>query len=324
MAVTPLSLPPGRLVTLPDRGDTWIWEAPGPPGAPTVVLLHGWMSTAALNWSPAFDELSNTFRVIAPDHRGHGRGLRGGPPFRLEDCADDIAALIETLGISSVTAVGYSMGGPIACLLWRRHPELVDSLVLCATAARFAGRPELSGVVRVVGRGVAWAVGRFPPTLVRQSATRLAHLRGQKAEGTPDPWVAIETQGGSPAAFVQAATALNGLDAREWIPSIDVPTAVVVTTEDRTVSPERQRWLAEAIPDATLYEVNGDHRACIDDVKEFVPTLLQACVQVSTSRGTTTFAPMAPATADRRVAPRRRGATPPTPPRSPLRPSTST
>lgn len=267
------------MVTIPGRGDTWVWDAPGPPGAPTLVLLHGWMSTAALNWCGVFDELSTTFRVIAPDHRGHGRGLRAGA-FSLEECADDVAALVEALGLSSITAVGYSMGGPIACLLWRRHPEVVGGLVLCATAARFAGRPELSPVVQVVGRGMAWAVGWVPPRLVRDGAACLSRFRGQR-DNSPDPWVLIETQGGSAAAFIQAATALNGLDARSWIPDIDVPTAVVVTTEDRMVAPDRQRWLAESIAGATAFEVHGDHRACIDNAPEFAAALLDACVEVT-------------------------------------------
>jgi pimeloyl-ACP methyl ester carboxylesterase len=266
------------MVTLPGRGDTWVWDAPGPPGAPTLVLLHGWMSTAALNWCGVFDELSTSFRVIAPDHRGHGRGLRGG--FSLEECADDVASLVDACGLSSVTAVGYSMGGPIACLAWRRHREVVTGLVLCATAARFAGRPELSPLVQVVGRGMAWAVGLIPPRLVRDAAACLSRFRGQ-GDDSPDPWVLLESQGGSPAAFIQAATALNGLDARRWIPDIDVPTAIVITTEDRMVSPDRQRWLADAIPGALTYEVHGDHRACIDQAPEFANTLLDACLEIT-------------------------------------------
>lgn len=280
MATIPPSLPPGRMVTIPGRGDTWVWDAPGPPGAPSLVLLHGWMSTAALNWCGVFDELSTSFRVIAPDQRGHGRGLRAAGAFSLEQCADDVAALVEALGVSSVTAVGYSMGGPIAGLLWRRHPEVVGGLVLCATAARFAGRPELSPVVQVIGRGVAWAVGWVPPRLVRDGAACLSRVRGQSG-GTPDPWMVAESQGGSPAAFIQAATALNGLDARRWIPQIDVPTAVVITTADRMVSPERQRWLADAIPGAVAYEVHGDHRACVDNAPEFSATLLVACLDIT-------------------------------------------
>jgi pimeloyl-ACP methyl ester carboxylesterase len=173
------------------------------------------------------------------------------------------------------------MGGPIAYLLWRRHPGLVDGLVLCATAARFAGRPELSGFVEAVGYGIAWAVGRVPRTVLRQGAARLADLRGRKRHELPDPWVVIEAEGGDPAAFVQAAVALNGLDARSWVHEITVPTAVIVTTEDRTVAPGRQRWLAEAIPGATAYELHGDHRAVVEDAAHSVPLLLAACLQVN-------------------------------------------
>ena len=77
--------------------------------------------------------------MIAIDHRGHGHGIRTRH-FRLADCADDVAALADVLGIKQLTAVGYSMGGPIAQLLWHRHRSLVNGLVFCATARNFRGQ----------------------------------------------------------------------------------------------------------------------------------------------------------------------------------------
>src|SRR3954451_20398801 len=130
--------PPGRYVPLPGRGTTYAFDFPGPPGAATVLLLHGWTATAELNWRPSFGPLSQHFRVVALDHRGHGRGIRSRRSFRLSDCAVDAAALATALGIDRFIAVGYSMGGPIAELTWRRHRDRVEGLVLCATAARFA------------------------------------------------------------------------------------------------------------------------------------------------------------------------------------------
>ena len=105
-------LPPGRHVELPGRGTTFIREVPGPPGAPTLVLLHGWTATADLNWFTSFEALGRRFRVIALDHRGHGRGIASSAPFRLRDCADDVVALADELGIEQIIPVGYSMGGP--------------------------------------------------------------------------------------------------------------------------------------------------------------------------------------------------------------------
>ncbi len=131
------AVPLGRRVDLPGRGTTFVREVEGPPGAPTLVLLHGYFASGGLNWFRGFDALGEEFRVIAPDARGHSRGLRSRRGMRLADCADDVAALIDELGTGPVIAAGYSMGGPIAQLLWKRHPEKVQGLVLCATAPEF-------------------------------------------------------------------------------------------------------------------------------------------------------------------------------------------
>src|SRR3954454_14025751 len=129
-------LPLGERLALPGRGTTFVRRVQGPSGAPTLLLLHGWMASGGLNWFRVFDTLGEHYNVIAVDMRGHGRGIRNGRRFRLADCADDAAATLDELGAGPVIAVGYSLGGPVAQLLWRRHPEKVDGLVLCATAHR--------------------------------------------------------------------------------------------------------------------------------------------------------------------------------------------
>ena len=85
-----------------------------PPGAGTLMLIHGVTFTAELNWGKVCAPLAAHFRVIAADLRGHGDGIRAGSRFRLEDCADDVAALAGALGTGRFVAVGYSMGGMIA------------------------------------------------------------------------------------------------------------------------------------------------------------------------------------------------------------------
>ncbi|MGV3760288.1 MAG: alpha/beta fold hydrolase, partial [Actinomycetota bacterium] len=116
----PVLLPGGPL-ELPGRGTTFVRHHPAPPGAPTVLLLHGIGVTADANWFTAYPALAERYGVVALDHRGHGRGIRTRRPFRLTDCADDAAALLDVLGDTGpVIACGYSMGGPVAQLLWRR------------------------------------------------------------------------------------------------------------------------------------------------------------------------------------------------------------
>ena len=277
----------GRAVDLPGRGRTWAYDT-GPPAGrpdrPALLLLHGWTSTAAMNWCRCFPFLRRDFRVLALDHRGHGRGIRSRRPFRLEDCADDAAALIEQLGTGPVTAVGYSMGGPVAQLLWRRHPEVVDSLVLCATAARFTSSEPRSTAFGVVGQGMALGLATVP-SVVRQNGFRLL-VRSRLVDSGMAPWAVAEGERNDPAALVQAGLALGRYDASSWVASVDVPTAVVVTELDNIVSPRRQQYLVDHVPGALRFGVAGDHRACVEAARLFVPALTDACrtVQLTPAR----------------------------------------
>ena len=124
-------LPEGHTVVVPGRGELFYRLHRHPdPDAPTVLLLHGWTASADLQFFTAYEALATRFSFVTIDHRGHGRGLRSGPRFELEDVADDAAALIESLGAAPVIAVGYSMGGPVSMLLARRHPHLVRGIVV--------------------------------------------------------------------------------------------------------------------------------------------------------------------------------------------------
>src|SRR5438270_12401891 len=99
------------------------------------MLLHGWMASADLNWSVLYsDHVRAGYRVLAIDHRGHGRGLRPLDPFRLTDCAADAAGVLRTLEALPATIVGYSMGGAIAQLIARDHPDVTAGVVLGGTA----------------------------------------------------------------------------------------------------------------------------------------------------------------------------------------------
>jgi 3-oxoadipate enol-lactonase len=92
--VPPVPLPPGRAVLVPGRGELFVRDSGG--DGPPVLLLHGWMFSADTNWFTVYGPLQAAgYRVIALDHRGHGRGLRTPDEFRLVDCAADAAALLE-------------------------------------------------------------------------------------------------------------------------------------------------------------------------------------------------------------------------------------
>ena len=213
------------------------------------------------------------YRVLAVDHRGHGRGLRGVEPFRLSDCAEDAAALLRQLDVPPVLAVGYSMGGPIAQLLAYRHPELVRGLVLSATAMSWSDRPRQRRAWRAVGL-LGWALRMFPNRVY----TRALERAGISNEDIRD-WLMAELGRHDPAAMAEAGRELSRYDARPWIGRLVPPTAVLRTTRDRLVSPRVQLELHAAIPGATLFEVDGDHYA-VGRHPGYVPALLRALEDV--------------------------------------------
>lgn len=267
------SVPAGRAVELPGRGTTFVREVSGPRRAPTVMLLHGLAATGGLNWFAAFAPLGRHFRVVAIDHRGHGRGLRTREHFRLEDCADDVAAVADQLGISRFIPVGYSMGGPIAQLLWRRHPERVEGMVLCATSRDFRGRWRER--VQYAGLGLVVSGLRFAPL---PSAERIAEqIPHELADAADRRWAIDEVRHHDVRTLLEAAETLGRFSSREWIGDIDVPVSVVVTSHDRLVPPRRQVKLAEAIPSAVIHVVDGAHLAAGTDPDIFAGTVVDAC-----------------------------------------------
>ncbi len=287
----PRGLPPARILALPGRGEMFFRDQPGPDSAaPTVVLLHGWVVSADVNWFPCYRPLGAVARVIAPDHRGHGRGTRHSVPYRLEDVADDVAALLRALGTGPAIIVGFSMGGTIAQLLWRRHPDLVAGVVLCATAAQFGYGPlqgrqwKLMAVyqtgLRLLPRVwmerilLAQISGTAPIRLVRSVGPEVSELAPLL------PWIVGEVERGDVEDLSEAGRELGRYDSRGWIGEMDVPVAVVVTTQDRLIPPGIQLELAALLPTALVAEVWGDHDAPASVPKAFNEALLTAIAHV--------------------------------------------
>jgi 3-oxoadipate enol-lactonase len=276
-----LALPYGRRMELLGRGTTFFREIEGPPGAPVVVLLHGWLASGGTNWFQCFDSLGEHFRVIAPDLRGHGRGLRSKRRFRLADCADDTALLLDELGIEKAIFVGYSMGGPVAQLMWHRHRERVAGLVLCATSHSFVpGLRErmvftsmmmaAAGTTRMGG-----AMTAMPTELVKQWIP--VSTKGRPS--SMSRWAAGEMRRHDWRMVMEAGYAIGHYDARRWISYIDVPSLVLITERDRAIPPDQQGLLADAIPGTMVRRIDEGHTVCA--LPQFGPPILKAVEDVA-------------------------------------------
>lgn len=277
----PPPLPPGHLVSVPKRGEMLVRElgAATVGDGPTILLLHGWTLCADLNWFAFYSALARHGRVLAMDVRGHGRGIRSEQRFTMEAAADDAAALLDHLGAAPAIVVGYSMGGSIGMLMWRRHPASVAGLVLASTALQWRSAlhervlwGSMAGLEYVLRFGV-------PHGLTER------YLRAA-AEANPDlrpvlAWLKAEAQRGSPSDVAAAGRGLSAFDARSYASGIDVPTAVIVSRRDRLIWADRQRELAGAIPGAEAIEINVAHNGWLVQPDTVCAAIETALVVVS-------------------------------------------
>jgi len=270
-----------RFVELSGCGPAWVYDVPGPSAdAPALLLVHGLGVTAHLTWGASYSALARHFRVVALDLPGHGRGIRTRR-FDLEVCADHVVSVLDALGLERAVVVGYSLGGPVAKLVWRRHRNRVAGLVLAATAAQF-GRGRRARLLRSLLPLVS-VLARLRPERVRELLVRRAHLRLEQVEQNAE--LTAEFLGHDPVTLVQAIRAASRFSSKQWLAEIDVPVAVMVTAADDRIAPRNQRMLAAAIARARVFEVEGPHTACATRPESFVPAFVEACRYVWDTAG---------------------------------------
>lgn len=276
-----VEIPPGYMLELPGRGSTYVTDVPGPPGAPTIILLHALACTGMLTWFPVVDALSERYRVVVFDQRWHGQGI-ASDKFSLYDCADDVAAIIDELELENVFVAGYSMGSIVAQRAWRQHPDKIEGLVLCATTDWF--RTTVSEVLFHQGMEIAmFGLGGLSRSRTVRRVTRNTARALNLEPSDINDWAIGEFRKTSPWAVGQAVAALGRHHSTPWLPKIDVPTAVVVTARDLVLPTERQRELAARIPGATLHEVPVGHAGCVLQGDVFRAGFLEA-VDTTVSR----------------------------------------
>ena len=279
--VPPTELPAARTVVVDGRGEFFLRDTDPTAAAgddrPVVLLLHGWLVSGDLNWHAAYRPLHEAgYRVLALDHRGHGRGLRPLVPFRLADCAADAAALLRTLGLAPATVVGYSMGGTIAQLMARDHRDVVSGLVLSGTCQHFQD-PETQRFWKWMG-AAGVAMGVAPQRLFSAGL----HRQGLREDGH-SAWLLAELKRHNPKDTAEAGRELGRFDSRPWLSSIRLPASIVLTSRDSAVSPAKQRELANALG-ATVFEVPLDHLQLTSRPDEYNSALVDAIAAVAPQR----------------------------------------
>jgi 3-oxoadipate enol-lactonase len=232
------------------------YELLGDEGAPILVFSNS-LGTSLAMWEPQVAALSQDFRILRYDTRGHGQSSVSPGAYTIEQLADDVVALLDEFEFEQVHFCGLSMGGMIGMSLAMRMPNRLRKLVLCNTAPKI-GSSEMwntridavrkAGVQSVVdGVLERW----FTPTF-RSSSPKAIDCARQMLLNTP-----VE-------GYAACCAAVRDMDARDSVAHIKVPTLIIAGTNDPVTPPADGYFMAERIAGAEYKELPAAHLSNIE------------------------------------------------------------
>ncbi len=222
-----------------------------------IVLLHAFPLDRSM-WAPQVGALVRHGRCIAPDLRGFGAST-AAPPYSMDQYADDVATLIDELGLGPAVIAGLSMGGYIAFAFWRRHRAKVHALVLADTRAGAdtdEGRDKRRRLVDVARARGASTVAEMQIGSMVGETTR--QRRPEVVETIRAMMAAAPVAG-----IVGALEAMMARpDSTPTLSTIDVPTLILVGAEDTLTPPKEAQAIHERIRGSRLEILEQSGHIC--------------------------------------------------------------
>ncbi|HEU5474078.1 MAG TPA: 3-oxoadipate enol-lactonase [Actinophytocola sp.] len=240
----------------------------GPSDGPVLVLGNSLGTTVAM-WEPQLPALTERFRVVRYDHRGHGGSPVPSGRYRLTDLGGDVLALLDSLGLDRVHLGGLSLGGMVAMWVAANAPDRVDRLALLCTSARLGPASmwrERAETVTAQGTGalVETLLGRWFTAGFTAARPDVATWAGALVAGTPAT------------GYAGCCAAIETMDLVPSLGSITAPTLVIAGADDPATPPEHAEVIAAGIPGARLAVVpDAAHLANVEQPEAVTRLLLE-------------------------------------------------
>lgn len=218
-----------------------------------VVFIHGWCMSSAV-WHYQLIGLKNSFRVIAPDLRGHGASRSITGRLNFETFAADLSDLFCFLDLTGIILVGWSMGAQVALQAYSEVSDRLAGLVLLSSTPCFTAkadfphglaRNEAAGMRIKVGRDAHRALEGFHARMFEESELENLEIADQ-IRALLVSIVPPDTN-----ATLAALDSLANADMRNLLPDINIPTLVVNGERDKICLPEASNYLVSSISTAS-------------------------------------------------------------------------
>jgi pimeloyl-ACP methyl ester carboxylesterase len=251
-----------------------LWYRTSGDGEP-VMQIHG-AGFGHYNFDPATPELSKHFLVVDYDMRGYGRSDRPVQSYDMEVWADDLAGLMEALGVGRAHIHGTSMGGMIAIVFAGKYPDRTGSVVINCAAAKLGvtGRLIFKNWIDIAHMDPDGPGSRLLAELITWEALSKRFLEEQDAGELTNLIQTILRDSNRIEVFTAACQAMCDMDLTPWLPKITAPALVlggdedVMTPWDQGPNGVGQEGIYQGIPNAEKHVIRGSNHSTIFDATD--------------------------------------------------------
>lgn len=225
-------------------------------GGPVLIFSPSLGTTMDL-FEPQVDALGDRYSILRYDPRGHGASDVPAGGYSLDRLGRDVVELLDHLGIERAHFAGVSLGGMVGQWLGYRAPDRLNRLILANTSA-YMGPPAgwASRISAVSAHGMA---ALTDAVIERWFTAEFQHAHPTRVDHARAMLLATDPQG-----YAGCSAAIRDMDLRPTARCIAVPTLVIGGLRDPATPPEHAHFLAEAIADARLVELEAAHLANLE------------------------------------------------------------
>jgi 3-oxoadipate enol-lactonase len=248
--------------TITANGIQLAYRIDGNLNGPTLILSNSLMSSAAM-WDATLPALTDKYRVVRYDKRGHGQSEVTPAPYSIALLAQDLVGLMDALSIDKAHLAGLSMGGMICQYMGANYPERVLSLGLCDTASEMPPRSLWEDRFALARKdGIA---GLVDGTIKRWFVAGFPERAPEAIKAVREMILATPLEG-----YFGCASAVRDMAQTTMLLKIKAPTLIVVGREDPACTVDQSTVLHRMIPHARFEIIdNAAHLANIEQPAEF-------------------------------------------------------
>jgi 3-oxoadipate enol-lactonase len=230
-------------------------------------MLSNSLGTTLHMWDGQVGPLTQHFRLVRYDRRGHGQSGVPAGPYSMERLGRDVLGVLDALGIAKTNWCGLSMGGMVGQWLGAHAPERVERLVLTNTSSYFADKAMWNDRLRLVQeRGIA----AFAPANMERWFTKGFRERTpQVVARVQEMFAATPLQG-----YLACGAAVREMDHRELLPRIKAPTLVIAGKHDPATPPEANEYISKHVPGAKFALLDAAHLSNIEQPEAYTAAVL--------------------------------------------------